>query len=730
MGGVSGDFIVQQAGTSGAAAVVSTLSSSTRDAQDLFVGRVEQVQNLLELLAPVNSDSSAVVVSAIAGMGGIGKTALARHTAYLAADRAWFAGGVLFVDLRGYSPDDEQVLPSQVFAPALRLLGVPSEDAPTSIDEQAAIYHQVLGQLAASGQRVLLVFDNAASSRQVADLLPRQATHRALITTRDVLHLPAAQQLELDVLPSAEALQLLTGIITRRSPADDRVTREPKSAARLVEICGTLPLAVEIVASILADDPGLRFAELLSELTDVDGPGAHTLQYGELALATTFDVSWRRLQSRAPHAATLLPLLTLNPGPDFAANTAAALSGHSRAHVMPWLRTLRQASLLRLRNGRWSMHDLIRLHAGSHLEESLREAALQRLLEHYGHTADIADDHLRARPGDPTPGEFSSRDDALAWFDTEHANLLNAVTLALDSGRYEFTVHFVPCLTTYLSWRHHLTDQVTVSQQELAAAQALDSPELWTAALLGLGTAFLGVGRFDDGISALRHVVTIYRSVGERVDEAMALNNLGHALSSVRQFDDAIIALQDAVTIFRDTGDRNGEGSALINLGAALGEVGRIDDAITNLREVVAIHRDTGDRNGEGRALTSLGVALQMADRLHDSAVSHREAIAIHRETGDRASEALALNGLGLALANAQRLDEAIATLQESVAIQSDIGNRPGEGSALNNLAATFEAAGRLEAAKATAQRALAVFHEVGDAHWASEVQDWLDALR
>ena len=179
----------------------------------------------------------------------------------------------------------------------------------------------------------------------------------------------------------------------------------------LVTVCGALPLAVEITASILADEPTMTITSLLTELAD--GSGVHRVRHGERSLAAVVDLSWRRLRAREPEAADLLPLLTLNPGPDFHTDTTAALAGHPPTHVAPWLRALRQASLLRHTNGRWSMHDVIRLYARDHLDPLQRHPATRRLLEHYLRISSVADDHLRALPGDPIPDRFTGRRDAL-----------------------------------------------------------------------------------------------------------------------------------------------------------------------------------------------------------------------------------------------------------------------------------------------------------------------------
>ncbi len=708
-------------------------------------------------------------MSAVAGMGGIGKTVLARHCAALAADRDWFPGGVLFVDLRGYSPDDEQVIPRQVFAPALRLLGVPSGEVPATVDEQAAMYHQLLDKLASSGQRVLLVLDNAAAGKQVADLIPRQAAHRAIVTTRDVLNLPTAHRLDLDVLAVNEGLQLLTEILDQRSPGDSRVTQEPEPVKELIEACGSLPLAVTIAASILADDPELRIVDLVSELTAVDSPGAHTLQHGELNLASSFDVSWRRLHVREPEAANLLLLLTLNPGPDFSAAAAAALCGHSHAKAMTWLRTLRQASLLRQQEGRWSMHDLIRLHAGCRLDPDHKDPALNRLLAYLGKTAEAANAHLLARRDDPKPAPFSGRDAALAWFDDERVNLLSVLTLALESGRGAYISRFVQCLRPYLSWRRHIADLAAVCQQEATAAVKLSSRQLHTRALDHLAGALIELGRFDEGITLLRNVITRYREADNREGEGVALSNLGAALAGQQRFDEAIGTLQDAIATCREIGDRVGEGETLVNLGVALGKVGRFDEGVNKLLEAIAIHRETGDRNNEGKSLSRLGDVLRMAGHLHDAAAFAQEAIAIYRETGDRNSEGMALNSLartqiqlhdldgavstlraaakihhkngernteGLALhelaltqVHLKRFDDAIESLQASVAIHSETEDRQNEGTALYNLALTYAKVDRLDEAKLAAERALTALHESGDTRHADAVKDWLDDL-
>ncbi|WP_051173792.1 tetratricopeptide repeat protein [Amycolatopsis orientalis] len=730
LGIVGRDAYFYPPAVTGAAAVVTTITGSTQNARELFVGRDEQITQLLNLLAPSGRWPGTIAVS---GMGGLGKTALASHTASAAADRGWFPGGVLFVNLRGYELDDQQVMPGRVFASMLRILD-PDGQVPATVDEQAAAYHLALNRLATQERRVLLVLDNAAASTQVTDLLPRQGPHRALITSRDTLALPSARQFVLDVLRADDALRLLVGGLARRCYDDRRAELELDAAERLaVTVCGALPLAVEITTAVLADEPGLSIADLIAELTAADGNGVHRLSDGERIVATAIDQSWHRLRARHTDAAQLLPLLTINPGPDFHTDAAAALAGRPAAITVAWLRTLRHASLLRrTENGRWTMHDLIRSHAREHLhhtDTTNQSAATHRLLEHYANTTAAAEDHLQGLPGQPVPERFAGQVEALAWLNAERANLTAAVDLALTAHQFALTTRLASSLGPYLNWRRHLNDWLITSQHALTAAQHLDDPQALGIGWNDLGNALQELRRFDDAITAHQTARDISQELGNRHLEGMAWDALGSALGSSQRFDDAITAHQTARDIFQKLGNRHREGMAWNNLGNALQDLKRFDDAITAHQTARNVYQELGDRRREASAWHNLGLALHELRRFDDAITAYQTARDISQELGNRHLEGMAWDALGRTLRKLRRFDDALTAHQTARDIYQQLNDHHGEGMTWRNTAITLRNLGHIEEAKASGAEALRAFRIAGDLHAEKYVKKWLDKL-
>jgi NB-ARC domain len=328
-----------------------------------FIGRESELAEITALLNPVG-ETDAVVVSVVAGLAGVGKTALAIEAAHAADKAGWFPGGMLFRDLHGY--DDAPVQPGRALDWLLRDLGVAADHIPPTADERAGRYRAVLARI---NDPVLIIADNASSEAQVQLLLPGPGPHRVMVTSRHTLAgLSSARQIEVEVLDDESGVALLDGALRTLRPDDDRIIADRPDAMRLAGICGGLPLALQISAALLKANKSRKVSDLADELTDEkrrlkalhydDGSGTSTL-----SVAATFELSYRQLDEAAKR---VFRLMSVNPGPDVSTDAAMALTGLPIRNLLRVLERLHQAHLVEAAAGaagRWGMHDLMRTYA-------------------------------------------------------------------------------------------------------------------------------------------------------------------------------------------------------------------------------------------------------------------------------------------------------------------------------------------------------------------------------
>jgi DNA-binding SARP family transcriptional activator len=248
-----------------------------------FTGRQRALSDLTEILTRPDT----VPVVTLAGMGGVGKTALAVHAAH--AVREQFPDGQVFVTLNALGPDPAD--PHEVLADLLRAFRVP-DPLPDSLDQRAALWRTTL-----SGRRVLIVLDDARDTAHVRDLLPATPGSAVILTGRRLIQdLPGSYPSTLDVFDPDEALTLL-GRLAGRS----RVDAEPDAARNLAEVCSHVPHAVRLMGARLVTRPhwsladfGDRLAEEMSRLST---------HYEECAgVAAPFARGYRQLDSEQARA--------------------------------------------------------------------------------------------------------------------------------------------------------------------------------------------------------------------------------------------------------------------------------------------------------------------------------------------------------------------------------------------------------------------------------------------
>ncbi|SOD83603.1 tetratricopeptide repeat protein [Streptomyces sp. Ag109_G2-15] len=636
-----------------------------------FTGRDGELGRLLDVLNPAcSSGAQAVLVTAVSGLGGIGKTTLAVESAYAAREAGWYPGGVIFVDLHGY--DDVPVTADQALQLLLRALGVEPQHIPAVADERAGLYRSLL-----AGRDALLVLaDNASSPDQIWPLLPGGNRHRILVTSRDRLPQLDARLLPLDQLGPPAAYDLLDRALRIADPDDSRIGEEAEAAGRLAGLCGHLPLALQIAAALLAEDPGMSVADLVDELTtSYDRLAA--LDDGHRSIRAAFDLSYRRLP---PGQARLLRLLALAPGPEVSDEVAAALVG---ADVLPLrdLRGLARANLVERGSGRgrWRLHDLVRAFgvgvvAGDAGLREEGEAARARVLEFYLRWASRAEDRLRWVPGMPEPERFADRRQALAWLDGERAGLVAAALWAREERYAAAAVRLAASMTLYLYWRRYFDDWLTTSHAAQGAAHDIGDHRSEAFSWNNLGYALREIGRVEEAIDAHTRARDLYQALDDVHGEASAWDLLGYALREVGRAGEAIDAHTRARDVYQALDNLQGEAEAWDYLGLALRDVGRVGEAIDAHIRSRDLEQATGDRHREGVSWHNLGLALLHAGRVEEAIEAYGKDLEICRELEDWYRAGQTLEGLARAHQSAHHSADTYACLLQA----ADAYNRAG----------------------------------------------------
>ncbi|MFF7358585.1 tetratricopeptide repeat protein [Streptomyces filipinensis] len=655
-----------------------------------FTGRDQDIDRLLNVLAPDESGTSAgqaVLVTAVSGLAGIGKTELAVQTAARARKKpGWFPGGVLFTDLSGYDPE-RRLSPERALEGLLRALGMPGDHIPDGLQDRQRLYRSVLAAYAEHHQRILVVVDNAFTTEQARPLLPTDGVTAALVTSRHTLDGLDARLHDLNALEESASIALLDQALRHaRGDSDTRLADHPEAATTIARLCEGLPLALRIAVAVLAAAPARPAASLATAL-QAEHTRLDKLSRPDRAVRAAFDLSYRLLDS---DYARLFRLLPLNPGPDLSTEAATHLAGTDTDRAEELLQHLADAHLVEPGQvwGRWRMHDLVRLFADevgrARATDDGRDAAVVRLLDHYLTTTQAADVHLQTTPGLPLPDEFTDRDQALQWLEAEQSNLVAAATAA--PAHHAAATGLAVALGTFFDLRRHTNDWINLSTAAVAICREAGDRHNERAALDALGRALIRAGRFKEAVDIFTAVLDLCRETGDRHVEAITLSNLGQALAFLEKFVEAVNVLTDAAALFDEIGDSLGGARVLGILGPIQIKLGGSEQAVGYLTEVVAYWREVGDRHAESVTLDSLGLALVGARKFREGVKAHTDAVALFREHGDPHGEADALNNLGAALIRMRRFDEAADAVLGAARLSKEIGYPQCEAMALANF--------------------------------------------
>ncbi|MEV2244652.1 BTAD domain-containing putative transcriptional regulator [Streptomyces sp. NPDC049970] len=674
-----------------------------------FTGRSSFVRELGDRLA--SSEGSVMAVSALAGIGGVGKTTLAVHVAHQA--RRHFPDGQLYVDLQGAGARAAE--PETVLGSFLRALGTSDSAIPDSLDERAALYRSTL-----DGRRILVLLDNAHDAAQIRPLLPGTEGCAALVTSRvRMVDLAGAHLVDLDVMSPEEALQLFTRIV-----GDERVRSERKAALDVVAACGFLPLAIRIAASRLASRRTWTVAVLAAKLAD-ERRRLDELQAGDLAVKATFELGYGQLE---PAQARAFRLLGLADGPDISLAAAAALLNLEIHTAEDVLESLVDTSLLEsAAPGRYRYHDLVRLYARACAERDEqppveRELALSRLLDFYLATA--AGVYALERPGDrlvdhlqPTehPGlSFDDRHRALDWLYAEAGPLLSCVQQSYAPGTLRRAVDLLWASLDLGESGADSKQYETVAISVLNAARAGGDRRTEVRALMTLADVHHTSGRFDQAEEEAQQVMRLVEADTDPLPGCWAANARGIMALYQSRHEDGEKYLTQAIESFRRVDDRPGEASALCNLSRIHLATGRITSAVSLAQEGTAIYDGMGHALRSANGRYALGMAHTRSGQFAEATDRLLEALDVFRDSRQRLWEGMTLFRLAEVDIAAGAAADAATKAEQALTALRGIGGAWRRGNVLTVLGRALADIGQIGRAEACWREALSIYDELG----------------
>ena len=621
-----------------------------------FTGREQELNLITDLLTGTGDSADPPVrrpVVAVAGMAGVGKTALIVRAAHRLAPA--HPDGQLYINLRG--ADDAPLRPADVLARFLRATGVNGPAIPQDVASREDMYRSRTAQ-----RRLLVVLDNASSAAQLRPLLPGGTGCSVLVSARTRLSArEGARWIALDVLPSEQSLALL-----ERVAGPDRVHTDRAGAAEIIQLCGNLPLAVRIAGARLAEHPSWPMSRLAVPLRQ-ERQRLDQLTVGDLAVRASMEFSYRDLR---PRARRLFRLLSLLDAPDFPARVAGAVLGTPAAEALGPLTELVDANLITETDPdeagqlRYRFHDLVRLYARERAEAEdgaeVTEAAVRRAL---GAWLTLAERFAREVPGPcyaPLTGCAERPDladltdfaqvDPLRWFDAEQSALRAGVHQACRGGLDELAYELAGSLEKYFDLRGMYEEWRATNEQVLHLCQARGNSRGEAVMLRGLidvrtwNTAHDG-GDGSDGSGT---------AMGRMLTDALRLAEMFERLGEPRGRSDAEVAVAWGY--------------------CAAGDVGA---GLTYARRALDLAEGAGHLGGVARAQVALALAEHVTPGGGAGALDHLEkALVAARALGNARYEASVLQFLGIAHAAMGDAARSGASLDESLAISRRYSDR------------------------------------------------------
>jgi tetratricopeptide (TPR) repeat protein/transcriptional regulator with XRE-family HTH domain len=664
-----------------------------------LVGRDETVHQLRQRLC----DGKGVVLTAINGLPGVGKTTLAVELAHDEQVQEHFQHGVLWAGL-GPTPDVFAILShwgTLLGIPVLQMMKL------SGIDEWSRALRTAIGQ-----RRLLLVIDDAWRI-EAALAFKVGGPHCAyLVTTRFpniALHFTyeAGEAIILKELSIDEGLALLARL------APEVVRSEPQGARALVQAVGGLPLALTLMGKYLrvqehgnqprriraalerlrAASERLRLTEPLSPLERPVGldPSA------PLSLQTVIAVSDQHLEEQERNALRALSVFPAKPN-SFSEEAALAIS----AAPVETLDALSDAGLLENSSpGRYTLHQTITDYAQAHLADAFVN---KRMAEYYAAFV-----------------EQNEKDFDL--LDLESNNIFAALDIAYSAGYHRSFLRCINAFFLFLFTRGlHNEETGSYLEKAVQIARQENDTILLAGTLLARGKLIYRQGSYVQAEADLLEARELVKSAGNPKLLSDILMNLGILSRFHISYERAEEYFTESLTLARQINDPDLISDVLSRLGGMFSDRGRYSEAEAYNQEALELARAAGISSRVSKLVANLSTLAILQGKFEQGERYGLEALELARQTGSFDEICYISTNLGAIALDLQEYPKAERYLKESLAIARRIADTKIISADLGSLGTLAMRQERFEEAAAFLQESLALGRQIGDTWLVSSI--------
>ncbi|SEF55998.1 Tetratricopeptide repeat-containing protein [Nonomuraea solani] len=689
-----------------ATATAESVNNLPRDV--MVVGRKTEIQRILRQ----PDRPGTLVIDTVNGMAGIGKTALAVHVAHKMRDD--YPDGCFFLDLHGYTAGQPPLQAGEALGMLLRMARPLIGQIPLDMDERTALWRSAM-----SSKRALLVLDNALDHEQVRPLLPGTATCRVIITSRRQLTgLGHAQPLSLRCLQLRDAVQLLTNII-----GAERAGREPGQVRTVAELCGRLPLALQLAGNRLKYRPEWDISSFARRLRAAKSRSL-MLRAEDMALEAAFKLSYAGLEARQQ---LMFRRLSLHEGATICVGAAAALYDADRETVEDIIETLVDHSLLEEATaGRYQFHDLLKdfarnMATSSHESAELRSAT-ERIIQFYLAGSRAASVHINTRlhPAVIVPDDtvsvrmcFAGRVEALRWMEQERLNLFGVARQAQQVVPTA-VCDLAAAAAGFLLLRGYIREAVDLHSAAVGVASQEGGAAMRAVSHENCGTAKWELGSFQEALVCFNVALGLYKDLADVESEARVLDKIGFTYERTGDYPDALRVLQESFDIRSRLGDLHGQAKTLNSLGAVHWRKGTYVEALRCFVSALGTRIDISDLHGQARTLNNIGFTFERMNKFAESKEYLLRALDLALRLGDRQIENTVYNNLGYLHVKMGECELAQKYSLRGQVLARQTGSVYEEARALDGLGRARLCAGRRGEARGPLGQALILFQGLG----------------